>query len=201
MTGAVEQAERFRRRFFTASSNKRLRAELVAAALSLGWQPLRTGPVDTLPPGAQPRFPVSPRREPDPQIFSTPPIIERPLGVDEGSTVQVREFPLAAGTEHPKQGITNETLPAILERRRQAPPVPKALASAGHRWRHHPILPRDRIHSGPGLCAGAAGQHRRVVTIEVMEGALGQVRRAGSRRLDMATPHQRRGPEPRLRSQ
>jgi hemolysin activation/secretion protein len=72
-------------------------------------------PPSATPGGVQPdlmkrQIPVTP----DASTFPIPPVIDRPLGVDEGPTVQVSAFTLKGVTDHPKVGITTAGIERLL---------------------------------------------------------------------------------------
>ena len=49
--------------------------------------------------------------------FPIPPVIERPLGVDEGPTVQVDRFQLEGVTDHPNRGVSLAEVESLLAQR------------------------------------------------------------------------------------
>jgi len=54
---------------------------------------------------------------PDTSGFPIPPVIERPLGVDEGPTVKVARFALKGVTDIPEKGISISEVRALLDKR------------------------------------------------------------------------------------
>lgn len=75
-------------------------------------------PPSATPGGVQPELQ---QRElpsaPDTGVFPIPPVIERPLGVDEGPTVKVARFALKGVTDIPEKGISFSEVRALLEKR------------------------------------------------------------------------------------
>jgi hemolysin activation/secretion protein len=73
--------------------------------------------------GLQPQFaPPTPTPPPAEETFPIPPVIERPLGVEEGPRVVVRSFVLDGAVDRPEQGIRVQDLQALLDARRGARP-------------------------------------------------------------------------------
>lgn len=71
--------------------------------------PLQDLPPAATPGGAQPREPVlRPPPESDEEIFPIPPMIERPLGVDEGPKIQVEKFIVLGRVQRPAEEIYPE---------------------------------------------------------------------------------------------
>jgi hemolysin activation/secretion protein len=53
----------------------------------------------------------------DPGGFPIPPVIERPLGIDEGPKVDVARFQLRGVTDHPDRGISTAEIQSLLSKR------------------------------------------------------------------------------------
>ena len=71
------------------------------------------------PGGAFPNIPDTDLSPPaDQEIFPIPPVIDRPLAIDEGDRLFVSKFVLKGGVDRPDQGILIEELKALLENRR-----------------------------------------------------------------------------------
>ena len=108
------------------SSSQRCAPRRAAAVVLVLLQPLAvTAPLAQLPApatpgGAMPRLDDElPAVAPPPAVsFPIPPVVERPLNVDEGERIFVKGFRLRGVTDRPALGVSEEELQALLERLR-----------------------------------------------------------------------------------
>ena len=78
-------------------------------------------PSAATPGGATPRTgEASPAAGGAPNIFLIPPVIDRPLGLQEGDRLLVRRFSLRGVIDHPKFGIYADEVRGIVEQLRQS---------------------------------------------------------------------------------
>jgi len=139
-------------------------------------------PPSATPGGVQPdlmqrQIPVAP----DTSSFPIPPVIDRPLGVDEGPTVQVSTFILKGVTDHPKLGITTAEIEALLKQRisekqgnftigqlqEVANEITRYYRKAGYILAQA-FIPEQTVEN-------------QSVTLQVMEGRLGSVKAEGNK--------------------
>jgi hemolysin activation/secretion protein len=153
-------------------------AILVAADANAG---LTTVP-DAVRPGAiRPGDdPVARPTPPAAATFEVPPVINRPLDVDEGERIEVAAFALKGFTDRPELGINRADVEALLEESRLARPDG---FTVGHL--QEVAVAVTRYYREKGLILAQAfvpvqtvddGQ----VDIEIMEGRLGQVLTEGN---------------------
>src|SRR5690606_1944156 len=84
-------------------------------------QPPLELPPAARPGGIAPFLTEPPDAEAD--AFAIPPLIERPLGLDEGPTVRVSRFRLDGAVDRPEHGIRLDELEALLARELAAQPA------------------------------------------------------------------------------
>ena len=78
-------------------------------------------PSAATPGGATPRAGETPfPSRTNPNIFLIPPVMDRPLGIDQGGRVLVRKFILRGVIDHPQYGIYADEVNAIVEQLRQS---------------------------------------------------------------------------------
>ncbi len=80
--------------------------------------PLPPLPAGAQPGGAQPQLPLAPLPLPDQGqgSFDVPPVIQRPLGVDEGARVFVKKFKITGVTADAGAGINAKDVRAVVDR-------------------------------------------------------------------------------------
>lgn len=93
---------------------------LVALSLGLGLAPIthaQTAPPATSPGAAQPVSGATTNitRPVNESLLNVPPVIDRPLGIDEGPKIPVTRFVLDGASDHPDHGLTLASLQAILD--------------------------------------------------------------------------------------
>ena len=158
------------------------RVSLAVALFTLGTLAASAQSVDApLPPAATPggAQPFLGRDTPSfapAEPFAIPPLVERPLGLDEGPTVRVAALRIAGAEARPEHGVEIEALEAILQRHLGAQPAQgftvnqlQAIAddvTLYYRSRGlilaQAFVPAQEVQDG-------------VVLLEVMEGTLGGV--------------------------
>ncbi len=140
--------------------------------------------LDSVSPGAaQPKFRKPPPAVPPEQqdMFSVPPAVDRPLGVEEGPRVAVRTFDLKGVHERPRQNIHVKDVEDLLESIRLAHPdgftigeLQEAANAVTDFYRKSGLIfavafiPVQTVEDG-------------VVTVEVLEGYLGDVNTEGNK--------------------
>ena len=95
-----------------------IRAALIGAILSAGSaQAAAPIPGAATPGGAMPNLKQPETAAPanDNVTYPIPPVIERPLAVDEGPKLKVRAFVLDGVVDHPKQGISKQAVQALVD--------------------------------------------------------------------------------------
>lgn len=152
---------------------------LGASAQQLSGTPL---PAAATPGGAQPflgRPELPALTEQD--AFEIPPVIERPLGLDEGPTIRVTGFRIEGAFERPEHGISMADVSAILSRHRDGQPeegftVNQLQAVADDVTLHY----RSRGLILAQAFVPAQDVHDGVVALQLIEGTLGGVEVEGN---------------------
>ena len=131
------------------------------------------------------RFVRATTRLPDPSLRNNPdlkypPVINRPLDVDEGERIQVARFELRGYTDREELGISREELEALLAQKQSERPDG---FTVGHL--QEVAVEVTRYYRSKGLILAQAFVPVQtvsdgVVEIEVMEGRLGEVLTEGT---------------------
>jgi hemolysin activation/secretion protein len=144
---------------------------------------------ETLPGGATPGGALPEREAPrlvrpaPREVVPIPPVIDRPLDIEEGPRITVSRFVLEGASDHPGRGLTRDTLGGLLEELRRAQP------EAGYTiGQLQEVANRiTQAYRDAGLILSTAyvpaqdvvdGQ----VTVAVLEGRWGEVRLEGNER-------------------
>lgn len=152
--------------------------------LALAQPPLELPPA-ARPGGIAPFLTEPPGAEAD--AFAIPPLIERPLGLDEGPTVRVSRFRLDGAVDRPEHGIRLDELEALLARELAAQPAAgytvnrlQAVADAvTQHYRNRGLFLAQAFVPAQDVIDGT-------VTLQVMEGTLGGVEVDGNALYDAA---------------
>lgn len=169
----------------TFSTGAAICAGLVVLLL---WQPAEvvagaTGLPDAARPGAVRPLDDERRRVPLPpaeSVLDVPPLIDRPLDIDEGERVIVKRFVIEGVVNRPEYRIKLEEIETLLEEQRTARPdgftigrLEEAAAAVTNYYRQrglilaHAVIPVQTVEDG-------------VVRVEVLEGKLGRVLAEGN---------------------
>lgn len=156
------------------------------------WLPARAEEAEPLPDRVQPggvRPQSAPRipAESASPVLAIPPVVERPLAVDDGERIVVSRFELVNARDLPEQGIVLAELEALVETARLERPEGftigqlEAVASQlANYYRSHGLILAQAILPVQTVTEG-------VVKLEVLEGRLGQVLAEGNRVYSVAT--------------
>lgn len=138
-------------------------------------------PGGATPGGAQPSLPAPPVATPPAELFPVPPVIERPLDIDEGPMLEVQSFKLEGVVDHPKQGVSAAEVQDLVDAERKKHPKGftigrmQEVANAVTKYYRakgfilaQAYVPAQDVRSG-------------VVVIRVLEGKLGMVEVEGNK--------------------
>ncbi|GMQ96464.1 MAG: hypothetical protein BMS9Abin15_0135 [Gammaproteobacteria bacterium] len=119
--------------------------------------------------------PAYPELEPRPGVYIVPPVVERPLGIEEGPRIKIIAFELRGATDRPDQGLKLDDVYSLINEERSKRPdglTIGQLQELANRITDHyrkngfivsyAFIPVQTVEDG-------------VVVIQVLEGVLGQV--------------------------
>lgn len=152
------------------------------AALALAMSAVAWGQPPSLPDAVQPGA-VRPGEErpraqvqPDPgAVYEVPPVIERPLDIDDGERILVSRFELKGVMDRPAMGIAQEEIQALVDAKRLERPEGFTVGRL-----QEVATEVTRYYRGKGMILAQAfvpvqTVQDGVVVIEVLEGRLGRV--------------------------
>ncbi len=157
---------------------------ILTVGLAIAGSVMAQVPGGVAPGAAQPLPPAAPPAVPSvsPQEFPVPPVVDRPLGKEEGPRVHVTRFVLAGAKDHEKKGLTLASLQKVLD---QAVASQPAAGYTVNQMQDVAVsvqtLYRNAGYVLAAVFVPAQDVKNGEVKIQVLEGTLGAVRVEGNK--------------------